>query len=169
MPSCQPNRGNPRRQKSLRSFRRLRLLYYTPLFSNFCFKAEYFALSLFLALARGMDFLCLFILQKYFVDVSVAACGKRCPVSYTHLDVYKRQGKPCRRAALGYIYGQPVVRCAPQRFPDFCLGERVERACRIVEHQCGRTLDTVSYTHLDVYKRQHIMSLSAAGARKTSK
>ena len=46
------------------------------------------------------------------------------PVSYTHLDVYKRQGR--RRSVLARL-GKPA-------------------------RQAGG--DTVSYTHLDVYKRQ---------------
>ena len=34
--------------------------------------------------------------QKYGVDVSGFSVDKVCPVSYTHLDVYKRQEDTCR-------------------------------------------------------------------------
>ena len=49
------------------------------------------------------------------------------PVSYTHLDVYKRQGRDSDR--LRYIL--------PVKAEEF-----------------WQTLEAVSYTHLDVYKRQ---------------
>ena len=55
------------------------------------------------------------------------------PVSYTHLDVYKRQGKE-RKA----------------------LTEQIQRT----EKEIAEKLDKpVSYTHLDVYKRQFIRIL----------
>ena len=50
-----------------------------------------------------------------------------CAVSYTHLDVYKRQGLVCMRVHRG------------QKFSTFPI---------------ERCLESVSYTHLDVYKRQ---------------
>ena len=59
-----------------------------------------------------------------------------CPVSYTHLDVYKRQ-------ALAH----EMYYCARMFFTNYSLsylhGEIV-----------GTSLIPVSYTHLDVYKRQ---------------
>ena len=59
------------------------------------------------------------------------------PVSYTHLDVYKRQG---------LIPGDCVCIASP----------RIN--CRALEKGCASPFSTatgsVSYTHLDVYKRQ---------------
>ena len=73
--------------------------------------------------------------------------ASRVPVSYTHLDVYKRQRPDhrfgCRaRAALPDREGRAAALDARRR------------------HRCGdrrralRDLPAVSYTHLDVYKRQ---------------
>ena len=53
-----------------------------------------------------------------------------CSVSYTHLDVYKRQGYT-RLATMMLTPARPAMR---QRLP--------------------RSIGSVSYTHLDVYKRQ---------------
>ena len=55
------------------------------------------------------------------------------PVSYTHLDVYKRQ-------AMGGI----------NKAGAFATGV----AGGIAGNMIGRTFGPVSYTHLDVYKRQ---------------
>ena len=59
------------------------------------------------------------------------------PVSYTHLDVYKRQGTHCAPAALAGI--NALLRAIPHN-----------SKCRYGE----RGAAAVSYTHLDVYKRQ---------------
>ena len=61
-------------------------------------------------------------------------------VSYTHLDVYKRQA----------VYASPApytIKSCAQRFGNKYAGYDT----------CGRRERgvTVSYTHLDVYKRQH--------------
>ena len=65
-------------------------------------------------------------------SVCVCVCVCVCAVSYTHLDVYKRQGRS-GTWAFGCSFFVPL----------FCL----------------RPIDTasVSYTHLDVYKRQTIV------------
>ena len=64
------------------------------------------------------------------------------PVSYTHLDVYKRQGLE-RIAAM--------VQGKSNNFETDLLFPLVEEAARLTNSQYGRA---VSYTHLDVYKRQ---------------
>ena len=59
------------------------------------------------------------------------------PVSYTHLDVYKRQAVLCNKG-----YGITLAKVggnAPKRIMPWKVSQR---------------WDTVSYTHLDVYKRQ---------------
>ena len=61
------------------------------------------------------------------------------PVSYTHLDVYKRQGVDISHIRI--VEG----RSAPTAF--ICVSARGEN--NIVVNPA-----TVSYTHLDVYKRQ---------------
>ena len=66
------------------------------------------------------------------------------PVSYTHLDVYKRQIE-------GNLMGSYLKRLHTASFlrlvhytQDFVFGD----------HQVFITCQAVSYTHLDVYKRQ---------------
>ena len=64
------------------------------------------------------------------------------PVSYTHLDVYKRQAYSRRGVSF----------CA-----DRAGAEKVHRQQGGAGGKAGREADTgraVSYTHLDVYKRQ---------------
>ena len=60
------------------------------------------------------------------------------PVSYTHLDVYKRQAEDVVKAAL--------------EFPD---NTRL-MVMTVIKPAEDRTMEmeSVSYTHLDVYKRQ---------------
>ena len=68
------------------------------------------------------------------------------PVSYTHLDVYKRQQHRRRTVVHPYPFSpadkntRADTHCVPARKTVFI--------CRLV------MLDAVSYTHLDVYKRQ---------------
>ena len=62
------------------------------------------------------------------------------PVSYTHLDVYKRQVPECR--------GEQAKLVQPKRHVD----ERIPK--RRVVFAVSGVLTAVSYTHLDVYKRQ---------------
>ena len=79
-------------------------------------------------------------------------------VSYTHLDVYKRQ---CAQSP----------RCCPHR-PSPARNGGLRPAADLPPHsgksQSG-SFPPVSYTHLDVYKRQALNSLqSAAVCTKTS-
>ena len=75
--------------------------------------------------------------------------GKRIPVSYTHLDVYKRQVHvKVYSEKIVILYGKEKV-VSHQR--SYCGGDW----CIKLEHYL-RT--PVSYTHLDVYKRQELTS-----------
>ena len=60
----------------------------------------------------------------------------RTPVSYTHLDVYKRQ------SLLFSNHNNEKLR------------SEVEMNCQPICPFYGQGIDSVSYTHLDVYKRQ---------------
>ena len=68
------------------------------------------------------------------------------PVSYTHLDVYKRQvhtaGKSKQDLAAAHL------------FSDGGNGRLAEIVHRPVAVGVTDRIETVSYTHLDVYKRQ---------------
>ena len=78
------------------------------------------------------------------------------PVSYTHLDVYKRQG--LARLAHARQLGRSLVR-RRERFLIRSVRLRHRFACPRVEHaHMLGGLHAVSYTHLDVYKRQPICS-----------
>ena len=68
-------------------------------------------------------------------------------VSYTHLDVYKRQGKEIRT---GEVYGSTVS----FRLPD---KRRGTLSGGTGHGRFWRTAEAVSYTHLDVYKRQVVL------------
>ena len=61
-----------------------------------------------------------------------------CPVSYTHLDVYKRQAKG-----------------ADAKEADADVVIQVAVPAQTTVELCSTA---VSYTHLDVYKRQHLYS-----------
>ena len=90
------------------------------------------------------------------------------PVSYTHLDVYKRQAR--LRLALQELgpifvkFGQILSTRRDLVPPDIAdeltqLQDRVApfdgmQARALVEAALGRSISAVSYTHLDVYKRQ---------------
>ena len=71
------------------------------------------------------------------------------PVSYTHLDVYKRQVVEALRQHYG-LDPHPVRVIEPFQM----LGEIEEDLQEIMG------IDSVSYTHLDVYKRQDRYGLS---------
>ena len=97
------------------------------------------------------------------------------PVSYTHLDVYKRQvllvagdkTHPEVQGIVGHTRGEVFVfadlaelkawkeMCIRDRggrvLPDRLGGQPAGQLCGSVEHHAGAP---VSYTHLDVYKRQ---------------
>ena len=66
------------------------------------------------------------------------------PVSYTHLDVYKRQDKTSELAEKAGA----VVRKEYKQGK----GNVIRRMFREID---AEVYITVSYTHLDVYKRQH--------------
>ena len=87
-------------------------------------------------------------------------------VSYTHLDVYKRQYLPCTgdsppfwtavTSTLALLLGSFEV---PFGEGEAChypvpLGLQLARLLAIVATLSGATSVPVSYTHLDVYKRQ---------------
>ena len=66
------------------------------------------------------------------------------PVSYTHLDVYKRQGKHCtshRRDSHSFIFHTHFLNDFGNEFVYHTV-------------TATRAVVPVSYTHLDVYKRQ---------------
>ena len=66
-----------------------------------------------------------------YTDLQTALANARlCSVSYTHLDVYKRQGEICTGEVVNISSPSPS-----QTVPMSSIG-------------------SVSYTHLDVYKRQ---------------
>ena len=65
------------------------------------------------------------------------------PVSYTHLDVYKRQSQTTYRNILETLGGTMVV----GREDDVCTTGHIRIGTATPEMP-------VSYTHLDVYKRQ---------------
>ena len=77
-------------------------------------------------------------------------------VSYTHLDVYKRQTLDCSACILT---PKMVEASAHERINLFTYSE-VEKVSGFVGdfkvdiRKKARSVDTVSYTHLDVYKRQ---------------
>ena len=98
------------------------------------------------------------------------------PVSYTHLDVYKRQpwfdGYPLREDSFDEMFcpdgslrpgAARVVEALGQLDPDE-LRTRVEFLQRTYVDQ-GVTFDAVSYTHLDVYKRQRLDRAVGRAAR----
>ena len=64
-------------------------------------------------------------------------------VSYTHLDVYKRQCEWCRQSLLATA--RPMPRWRPR--------------CPCCQCRLRSGPDAVSYTHLDVYKRQVVQQL----------
>ena len=79
-----------------------------------------------------------------FKDSFIEEFQRAYPVSYTHLDVYKRQA--CDKLI-------PVTlelggKSANIVFDDADLKQAIDGACK------GILFNPVSYTHLDVYKRQ---------------
>ena len=83
------------------------------------------------------------------------SCCKFCllcstSVSYTHLDVYKRQLQPCRNP------GKSIIQTLD-----------IARSTGADGHPVGHlAFQPVSYTHLDVYKRQDISSISTTSSCK---
>ena len=105
------------------------------------------------------------------------ACQRQVPVSYTHLDVYKRQVQAAAKKAVGLVVqgGQRTVSEAEEA--NICLlytsllPTRKTRPLTVIDrsfqanilHIGGKCfflnfpaigIFAVSYTHLDVYKRQ---------------
>ena len=75
------------------------------------------------------------------------------PVAYTHLDVYKRQRMRFALELAEDRFGDVVV-AAPVG-GAFGVRELVHVVATGLLRQClGLGVDPVSYTHLDVYKRQ---------------
>ena len=68
------------------------------------------------------------------------------PVSYTHLDVYKRQEMPDVKKSYWYAYENNLVVVHPS------TEELAHKVRAYILNPKGS--DAVSYTHLDVYKRQ---------------
>ena len=115
------------------------------------------------------------------------SCNLPYPVSYTHLDVYKRQVYTGKEKGLivDYIGIKKNMNLALKKYTNFESDEfeGVEQSITIVKDQLdvlaqmfhnfnstdyfnGSPKEPVSYTHLDVYKRQ--VPQSALGiARKT--
>ena len=65
------------------------------------------------------------------------------PVSYTHLDVYKRQGK----THLMHVIGNRILENDKSKNILYVTSEKFT-------NQLINAIKAVSYTHLDVYKRQ---------------
>ena len=92
------------------------------------------------------------------------------PVSYTHLDVYKRQqlGLADLFEPLGIERYQPDTLRAVMlslRLAAGCAGKYAMDAA----YARVRDADAVSYTHLDVYKRQTCMAASTSRCCKAWK
>ena len=74
------------------------------------------------------------------------------PVSYTHLDVYKRQDQECSH----------VIQTKQEYETLLDQRDRARREKEEAERAAAREISRVkpvSYTHLDVYKRQGIRHL----------
>ena len=87
-----------------------------------------------------------------FEDV-VVSTGGGTPVSYTHLDVYKRQMQKSGRWDIAYICDtDPASReLARNLSPSSRI---ISDEQEIFDDQSVEAVGPVSYTHLDVYKRQ---------------
>ena len=108
------------------------------------------------------------------------------PVSYTHLDVYKRQSVPGAVGVFGGMYNATYYQRHVLAHPELIarLGEMPTMLANEKDYLTSRTahrlgLDgpavsvhtacstsPVSYTHLDVYKRQAARSAAAAPRRR---
>ena len=83
------------------------------------------------------------------------------PVSYTHLDVYKRQLLKCHRIGPDVvILGNPVLFFGNllnkgNDFPFQCFKKFIQR----LHGKAFLIIIPVSYTHLDVYKRQPLTGM----------
>ena len=83
-------------------------------------------------------------------------------VSYTHLDVYKRQTQHRIKAEAVLTLIADMLRA----IAEYSKNDRAEFIRTIQETQAAQqTADTVSYTHLDVYKRQRAIPSGRSRAR----
>ena len=78
------------------------------------------------------------------------------PVSYTHLDVYKRQ---TRNEAIAPFVRQALIKAFSPGIANMAVTGLVALPGTMIGQILGgsskkRRKSTVSYTHLDVYKRQ---------------
>ena len=71
------------------------------------------------------------------------------PVSYTHLDVYKRQAYECG------LYHE-LGKCAVLMYIDNNAHRLLDEEFFCIQSHPRTGAATVSYTHLDVYKRQGV-------------
>ena len=122
----------------------------------------------------GFSFLALMAIYMGSSVVLGLVMGRLAPVSYTHLDVYKRQIQQCPRSAKptckwSLVFGDVFRRLAGTVCPCACKRRliirdncafrlrlcRCYRICRFrYSRRYRRCRIPVSYTHLDVYKRQ---------------
>ena len=81
--------------------------------------------------------------------------GRDIPVSYTHLDVYKRQTNPLANGTETY-YASPTGAKLAKHIHERLVGLGLkDRGIKQGTYAVLRnTRMPVSYTHLDVYKRQ---------------
>ena len=73
-----------------------------------------------------------------------------CAVSYTHLDVYKRQNKN----NLGILKNIPTSILSKLNISHSFLATNNDSEIEVSIISGASTSEAVSYTHLDVYKRQ---------------
>ena len=89
------------------------------------------------------------IKQITFIAYKTLIINNITPVSYTHLDVYKRQMN-----TLSAILWNPDI----EIFSIFGISIRYYSVLFVTGLSLAYWV-TVSYTHLDVYKRQHLLQL----------
>ena len=107
----------------------------------------------------------LHLAYQFVVLATIYALAQQ-PVSYTHLDVYKRQAHASEICA--FIL-EPLVQCAGgmrmhhphylRRVRALCDAHGIFLIADEIAVGFGRTGTPVSYTHLDVYKRQELARL----------
>ena len=86
------------------------------------------------------------------MPAAVRSAAYPAAVSYTHLDVYKRQPQ----LSLPFSISRPLALTASSASSgDSYAADEVSPGCRFIV----KDLEAVSYTHLDVYKRQPQMRL----------
>ena len=78
------------------------------------------------------------------------------PVSYTHLDVYKRQVRDFPGAYINGVSGEKLAPDDPTIADAFA---------RYSADKAAGAVAPVSYTHLDVYKRQDVAGRVVRGRR----